>query len=497
MRPLTVGSRSRSGSNLFHNRPLPPAPYKRFSRSLDRLRFFDTLAHIKPKGITYPGHHRPSPIQAHPPLIKSSSFGGGFNKIANESFSQPPLPPPRKGSIDFYGKPAFGSNLCHRHSKSLDTLLFLRELDWATFDINIYHSYESVQSNKSDNSKKEPSYESVNRDEKPSSNERTSIDSKGSTISESNSDSTDENPYAIVNEDETSKTASLEECDKGTPDSNHDQRGSLVETSNMLSPASDPASPYASVRISQIPELVASHNHTSRGDSGLGAEDFDEGDMGYSQREGPKSERLSTHTYLELLPDSDDKASSGEEACDKQENHGSDRLSTHTYLELLPDTGRDSVISETSSGYARPIDILPGKQAQTIQTPWDSEDSNDNRKSLSDIEIPLGSSATLESNPSSVNTLEACPSLIISSQVDETSAPLDDITSNVEDSNGLRDNGSFENSEPLRVSKNGLKDSRALINNLPDRTREGHVYENTQFLQSMRNGESISGQSVC
>lgn len=456
MRSLTLGCRTKSVSNIFQNRPLPPAPSKRFSKSLDRLRFFEALPNSKGKGKTYPSHHKSPPIRAHPVLVKSSSFGGTFNKLISGSISQPPVPPPRKNSVDFRDKSATidvshfrKTNLCHRHSKSLDTLLLLRDINWTAFDVDIYHSYESVHGSQlgENNNIKEPSYASVSSDEKPpsshESNGRVSSISGSPIDSDTPLDDGDEDhPYASVSEDERPKTGSLNGSEQRYSNRESDTRDSGV-SSCLAEPDSDPASPYASVRISQIPGLVTSQYHSSLGtDSDYSGEVREKEDSASSigtckdLRDCEDAKRASTHTYLEVLPDNgtesimsetnsgdkqDEKRASThtyleilhdnsrdnasqETSLDRKEDEK--RASTHTYLELLPDNSRDSVISETSSGYARPIDVVTSKPESSDNAPLNNQEK---RTSLTDLEIPNERSGTLESRDSGNGTLEQCP----------------------------------------------------------------------------------------
>lgn len=479
IRSLTLGPRTKSVSNMFQNRPLPPAPSKRFSKSLDRLRFFEALPHNKGKGKTYPSHQKPPPIRAHPVLVKSSSFGGTFNKIISGSLSQPPVPPPRKGSMEFQDKAATfdvrgvrRSNLCHRHSKSLDTLLLLREINWTAFDVDIYHSYESVHGSRlgENNNIMEPSYASVTSDEKPSSHEssgRASSQSKASTLSGSPIDSDTplddcdgDHPYASVSEEERSKTGSLNGSNRES-----DVRDSGV-SSGMLEPDSDPASPYASVRISQIPGLVTSQYRSSLGeDSNYSGEVFEKEDSGSS-----------IGTCKDLRECEDLK-----------------RSSTHTYLELFPDSGRDSVISETSSGYARPIDIISSKP----ETSDNKDLDNENRKSLTDLEIPNGRSATLESTDSNSTTLEKCPASDSCSIEEEGDIPLvsdnspthgDEKTESIDTMGETNLIISQGNDEDVADAKS-VPDTKSAPENTSALTEE-HIYENTDFVQNSRSQNS-------
>ena len=445
---------------MFQNRPLPPAPNKRFSKSLDRLRFFETGPHNKGKGKTFPSHQKSTPIRAHPVLVKSSSFGGAFNKIV--SASQPPVPAPRKGSIDLLNKSATfdvghvrKSNLCHRYSKSLDTLLLLRDINWTAYDVDIYHSYASVHSNQSENNnEKEPSYASVTSDEKPSSRDETSgrlsSQSKASTVSDGPDESdgpledyNEENPYASVSEDEISKAGS----DPRYSNREGDARDSGPPSSILES--EDPTSPYASVRISQIPGLVIR--------SSLGEE---------------------SNCNEEVFEKEDSGSSIG--ICkDLREGEDLKRASTHTYLELFPDSGRDSIISETSSGYARPIDVL-----SNISEPLDNKDfDGESCKSLTDFESPTGKSSPLENS-------EQCPSVEYCSEKEEN-IPLvfDNPTSPRDEETGSVGNTVQEDPRLSQLSNEGLEEEDDAKSDFEEssKSKEVHTYENTDFIQDLRN----------
>lgn len=564
MRSLTLGSRTKSVSNIFQNRPLPPAPSKRFSKSLDRLRFFEALPNSKGKGKTYPSHHKSPPIRAHPVLVKSSSFGGTFNKLISGSISQPPVPPPRKNSVDFRDKSATidmshfrKTNLCHRHSKSLDTLLLLRDINWTAFDVDIYHSYESVHGSQlgENNNIKEPSYASVSSDEKPPSSHESN--GRASTISGSPIDSDAplddgdvDHPYASVSEDERSKTGSSNGSEQRYSNRESDLRDSGV-SSCLVEPDSDPASPYASVRISQIPGLVTSQYHSSLGtDSDYSGEVLEKEDSASSigtckdLRDCEDAKRASTHTYLEVLPDNgresvisetnsgdkqDDKRASThtyleilhdnsrdnalqERSSDRKEDEK--RASTHTYLELLPDNSRDSVISETSSGYARPIDVVTSKP----ESPDNTLLNNEKRTSLTDLEIPSERSGTLESTDSGNGTLEHCPASNNSSisRKENISLVLDNSQSHRDgkiDSNGDSSVGANPR-QTSRLSSEGFQDNDEGCN-VADTKREPRdrgtpsarehicdyspgkderIYDNSVFTGNLRN-QHDSGRS--
>lgn len=468
IRSFTLGSRTKSVSNIFQNRPLPPAPSKRFSKSLDRLRFFE-ITQNRGKSGTYPSHQKSPPMLAHPMLVKSSSFGGTYNKIISGSQALPPVPPPpRKGSMGCIDKlaaydvsDAKKTNLCHRHSKSLDTLLLLREINWTAFDVDIYHPYESVSGNQvgENNNIVEPSYASVSSDEKASSGEssgRASSQSKASTRSASPIDSDtpedkvdEDHPYASVTEDnERPKTGSLNGWDQRYSNRESDGRDSGV-SSAMLEPDSDPASPYASVRISQIPGLVTSPCRSSLGEDSNYGEVFEKEDSGSS---------IGTCKDLKECVDSK-------------------RFSTHTYLELIPDSGRNSVVSETSSGYARPIDVISSKPDMSDSQGLD----NENRQSLSDLEIPNERSGTLESTCSGRDTLP-CP------------FNNKGITLLVEDN--LENRGRRDQTDELGVGsyeKDSSKEPQA--SDVADDTKGDpehkgeHVYEDADYIQTLRNQE--------
>ena len=473
IRTFTLGSKTKSVSNLFQNRPLPPAPSKRFSKSLDRLRFFEAVPHNKGKGKTFPCYQKAAPIRAHPVLVKSSSFGGTFNKIV--SGAQPPVPPPvRKGSIDHLDKSATfdvghfkKSNLCHRHSKSLDTLLLLRDINWTAYDVDIYHSYASVHSSQSDNNNdKEPSYASVTSDEKPSSHGdetsgRLSSQSKVSTRSESPIDSdgpvddlNDENVYASVSEDEVSKTGSLlSGSDLRGSNRDSDKRDSGASSSILGS--EDPASPYASVRISQIPGLVI---RSSLGEEGNCSEEvFEKEDSGSS---------------IGNCKDLRDEL---------RENEDLKRASTHTYLELLPDSGRDSIISQTSSGYVRPIDVVSEKSDPDNEGGFDGE----RRNSLTDLDIPTGSFAALERRESDKGTLERCPSVEYSSEKEEK-VPL--VTKNSPGT--VQSNPRLSQLSNEALEEEDEDDAVSVAEDSAAPT-EVHIYENTDFIQDLRDRDAV------
>ena len=546
MRSLTLGSRTKSVSNIFQNRPLPPAPSKRFSKSLDRLRFFEAFPNSKGKGKTYPSHHRSPPIRAHPVLVKSSSFGGTFNKLISGSISQPPVPPPRKNSVDFRDKSATievthfrKTNLCHRHSKSLDTLLLLRDINWTAFDVDIYHSYESVHGSQlgENNNIKEPSYASVSSDEKPpsshESNGRTSTMS-GSPIDSDTSldDGVEDHPYASVSEDERSKTGSFNGTEQRYSNRESDLRDCGV-SSGLLEPDSDPASPYASVRISQIPGLVTSQYHSSLGtDSDYSGEVLEKEDSALSigtckdLRDCEDAKRASTHTYLEVLPDSgresvisetnsgdkqDDKRASThtyleilhdnsrdnafqETSSDRKEDEK--RASTHTYLELLPDNSRDSVISETSSGYARPIDVVTSKPESSDNTLL----YNEKRTSLTDLEIANERSGTLESTDSGNGTLEQCPTSNSSSIAKKGNIFLVSDNSQSHRDRKIDSNGdSSVGANPRQISRSSSEGFQGNDEgcNVADTKRQPrdrgtagtgeHIWENSGFTGNLRN----------
>ncbi|XP_068673989.1 uncharacterized protein [Montipora foliosa] len=368
LRTAALGSGTKSVSSLFQNRPLPPAPSKRFSKSLDRLRFFDALPHGKGKGKTFPCHLKANPLRPHPVLVKSSSFGGTFNKIVK---TQPLVQPQRKGSIDgldksdtFHTAHVRKSNLCHRHSKSLDTLMLLRDVNWAAYDIDIYHPYASVHSSRSDDiNEKEPYYASLaSADEKTSSLFENSggVASPSEVSARSGSEGpmdtcSGENLYATVSDDDLSIT----EGDSRCSNLENDNRDSGVSSS--FAGSEDPTSPYASVRISQIQGLVV---------ASLGEES----------------------KCKEKVSDIEDSGSNIGKCEDLRENEDFKRASVHTYLELLPDNVRDSVISETSSGYARPADLvsdISGQEDQDLDTEYP-------RESYTDPDFPTKNSSSAE-----------------------------------------------------------------------------------------------------
>ncbi|KAL9957442.1 hypothetical protein ACROYT_G039076 [Oculina patagonica] len=551
LRSLTLGCRTKSVSNIFQNRPLPPAPSKRFSKSLDRLRFFETSPNNKGKGKTFPYHQKSPPIRAHPVLVKSSSFGGTFNKIISGSVSQPPVPPPRKNSMEFQDKSATfdmghvrRTNLCHRHSKSLDTLLLLRDMNWTAFDVDIYHSYESVHGSQlgENNNVMEPSYASVTSDEKPPSREssgRASSQSKASTMSGSPIDSDtplddgdEDHPYASVSEEERSVAGSFNGSNRES-----DVRDSGV-SAGLLEADSDPTSPYASVRISQIPGLVTSQYHSSPvgEDSDYSGGAFEKEDSGLSigtckdLRECVDSKRASTHTYLELFPDNVRDSVISETSLDKKEDEkrasthtylellpdsGRDsvisetspdkkqddkRASTHTYLEILPDNNRDSVISETSSGYARPIDVVLSKP----ETSDNKDLDNERRTSLTDLEIPNVRSGTLESTDSGNGTL--CAASDFSLTENEGNIPLvSDKSNSQRDENGSMNLKAETSPRMSQLSFEGLQDNDE-DDNVADTKGQPedkgapstgeHIYVNTGFIENLRNQNSEQSEPM-
>lgn len=342
-RELRDSSRTKSVSNLLQNRPLPPAPNKRFSKSLDRFRFFEAVSlHSKGKGKTIPCRVKSNPLRPHRMLVKSSSFGGTFNKIVKPQ-EVAVLSPGRKGSFDLLDQPATfdtghvrKSNLCHRHSKSLDTLLLLKDVNWTACDIDIYHSYASVCSSLGDdNNEGEPPYASVDSPiEKASclweTGGRVPSPSKSSTRSENEGpvdELSGENLYSSVSDDELSIT----EDDSRCTNSGIGIRDSGVASS--IAGSEDPMSPYASVRISQVPVLAMTSLE----------EEIQRSEKGFEK---------------------EDSGSTIGSCKDVEENGDMKRVSTHSYLELLSNSGRDSVISETSSGYARPTDLISEKLEQ-------------------------------------------------------------------------------------------------------------------------------------
>ena len=405
-------------------------------------------------------------------------------------------------------------------------------MNWTAFDVDIYHSYESVHGSQlgENNNIKEPSYASVSSDEKPPSSQES--DGRASTTSGNPNDSDtplddgdEDHPYASVSEDERSKTGSSNASDQCYSNRESDVRDSGV-SSGLLEVDSDPASPYASVRISQIPALATSQYHSAlRADSDYSGEVFEKEDSASSigtckdLRECEDAKRASTHTYLELLPDSgresvisetnsaaekqDEKRASThtyleilpdnnrdnatpETSSDRKEDEK--RASTHTYLEILPDNSRDSVISETSSGYARPLDVVTSKPENADN----SHLNNEKRTSLTDLKIPNERSGTLESTDSGNGTLEQCPASNPSSISRKGNIPLfsdEKIDSSADSavrvnprpisqssSEGFQDNDEDCN---IADTKRETKDSGA------PGTRE-HTYDNSGFTENLR-----------
>ena len=405
-------------------------------------------------------------------------------------------------------------------------------MNWTAFDVDIYHSYESVHGSQlgENNNIKEPSYASVSSDEKPPSSQES--DGRASTMSGNPNDSDTplddgdkDHPYASVSEDERSKTGSSNGSDQRYSDRESDVRDSGV-SSGLLEVDSDPASPYASVRISQIQGLATSQYHSSlRADSDYSGEVFEKEDSASSigtckdLRDCEDAKRASTHTYLELLPDSgresvisetnsapekqDQKRASThtyleilpdnnrdnatpETSSDRKEDEK--RASTHTYLEILPDNSRDSVISETSSGYARPLDVVTSKPENTDNPRL----NNEKRTSLTDLKIPNERSGTLESTDSGNGTLEQCPASNPSSISRKGNIPLfsdEKIDSSADSavrvnprpisqssSEGFQDNDEDCN---IADTKREPKDSGA------PGTRE-HIYDNSGFTENLR-----------
>lgn len=369
LRELNNSSRTKSVSNLLQNRPLPPAPSKRFSKSLDRFRFFEAVSsRSKIKSKTTPCRVKSNPLRPHRVLVKSSSFGGTFNKII-----KPVLSPVRKGSLDlldqsvtFDTRHVRKSNLCHRHSKSLDTLLLLKDLNWTAYDIDIYHSYASVCDSLGDNHEGEPPYASVDSPIEKASclweiSGRVPSPSKSSPRSESDGpvdELSGENLYASVSDDELSIIEGDSRCTNS---------GTGILDSGMASSiagSEDPMSPYASVRISQIPDLAMTSLE----------EEIQRSEEGFEK---------------------EDSGSTIGSCKDLEENEDMKRVSVHSYLELLSNSRRDSVISETSSGYARPTDVISEKLEQedpycTIEYPREqSQSEQDDHSNNNEDCVPL------------------------------------------------------------------------------------------------------------
>ncbi|XP_032221166.2 uncharacterized protein LOC5520139 [Nematostella vectensis] len=470
---------TRSTSNLLTPTPTTPLS-RRFSKSMDKLRLFHTLPEMKPKK----GRKRPLPELPlnQPSLVKSASFGCNVNKIVNNNNYNATSPVPtwhRKMSLDAQPKSPPQESLvkslllAHRFSKSLDTLLLVRNIERTPIDIDIYHSYESVKGREA----KEVEYACVD-DSQPAS-PSTSESSRGSEVRNTTSVDNSENVYASVSD--SGENTDDEENSLGVSGNPHKenaftlskvQYGSpppqsspppcsptsenspseipidlgdspIERTLTMSSTSSTPASPYACVRISQIPGLTTlerlydqEEHGTSTENSGNSVEppehsgsslgmagpelqlnsarssthtylelfpDEENADCGVDHTDNlgsslgmteagvrPDSARSSMHTYLELFPSEEDSGNC-EDSTENSEStlgndllHNSARSSTHTYLELFPDEegNRDSVISETSSGYARPVDLLPvvkwveGDTVQEIGPGCDADSRN-------------------------------------------------------------------------------------------------------------------------
>lgn len=458
--------RSRSGSHLLQDRPLPETPVlnmKRFSKSLDKLRFFNTLPGRTKANVF--SRSRPLPIPplgSHPPLVKSASIGSNVNNIVNSShnLSQAPSLPPRR--ISENAKKPF---LSHRHSKSLDTLLLLKELDFTAVDIA--HSYESVHC--SSNSMESP-YASVDKrslditftseNDHPLSSSRSSLDPGLEDLDVDNMCSVD-HPYACVSDHERSKLESFTITNSNNNSSLTESEAMELSSVNSMTSASSGTLPYASVRISQIPgcesqlensmdeqhvysgevfeDPVESEEYSSAKDLSRSSrpnshgyteilpceaqkvndnrtsdtnnihhanadanEDLSTNDTesirktnsnrssgtGYDEilpfetvkvfGTASKPDALDSNLYLEIIPDSNENKTNPSETTQYENDI---RPRRHSYLEILPD--RSSIVSETSSGYARPIDIVTsGDVPREITVP---ENMNEDDKPMNGV----------------------------------------------------------------------------------------------------------------
>lgn len=428
----SMESRTKSVSNLIQSRPLPAVPInKRFSKSLDKLRFFNTLPVIKPTS------HRKLPLPDPPyaNMVRSASYGSNLQTAVNNNNNNmrmaPPLPCPRKSSLDLQStkSPTQKSTLTgHRKSKSLDTLVLLKEIDWNAINVDIYHSYESVHGNKSENGE----YASVS-DSQPSS---------PTADSDSLSQKSPTKSYILTppgcNIDNESIYASLsqEDLNNSAPSENvNDSNQINYDSSTLSSLSSEATSPYATVRISQIPGL--NYNH-------------DKQEEIYST----KSPENSGSTVGEIKP-----------------APNSARSSTHTYLELFPeDTNRDSIISETSSGYARPVDVI-----QNISNK-EKDRKKSERHSLSNVQIPIETAVTFNDQDNG-ETEE-------SEAYDNPVKVSDDESQKM---NELKDNKTFESEERTQnipLSKHELIEEiseNAHVNQWPTRTRSSSEHSECEI----------------
>lgn len=164
--------------------------------------------------------------------------------------------------------------------------------------------------------------------------------------------------YASVSDDELSIIEGDSRCTNS---------GIGILDSGMASSiagSEDPMSPYASVRISQIPDLAMTSLE----------EEIQRSEEGFEK---------------------EDSGSTIGSCKDLEENEDMKRVSVHSYLELLSNSRRDSVISETSSGYARPTDVISEKLEQedpycTIEYPREqSQSEQDDHSNNNEDCVPL------------------------------------------------------------------------------------------------------------
>ena len=161
------------------------------------------------------------------------------------------------------------------------------------------------------------------------------------------------------------------------------------------------------------------------------------------------------------------------------------------------------MISETSSGYARPIDVVTSKPESSDNTLL----NNEKRTSLTDLEIPNERSGTLESTDSGNGTLEQCPASNSSSiaRKENTSLGSDNSQSHRDgktDSNGDSSVGANPR-RTSRLSSEGFQDNGEGCNVVDtkrkprDRGTPGtgeHIYDNSGFTGNLRN-QHDSGRS--
>lgn len=391
----SMGSRTRSVSNLIQSRPLPAVPInKRFSKSLDKLRFFNTLPVIKTHDAPRAGL-----FYGHPPysnLVKSASYGSNLHRNVNNNIclpvmlDQPALFATRKSSLDMHCKVPVKLN--HRKSKSLDTLTLLKDADLKMTNVDVYHSYESVHN-------KDTEYASVS-DSQP--NSPTSEFSSQYSPTKLQSPTDHEGIYSSLSQENLQRKASLEggneNCNIG------------YDSGTLSSVSSDATSPYACVRISQIPGLSCDQ-------------------IGHDNAYCSKVTENSGESFESMTPEN-----SGSSDVQLKPSVNSARSSTHTYLELFPEqNNRDSTISETSSGYARPVDVITGINLNKNCTELEGEAAETSkRRSLTDMEIPL---ETVSFDDSRLNNEEVYVNPVNVS--DDTTNNASNITSEVISPDGI------------------------------------------------------------